>query len=54
MTRLDQRQRGPVTPTDALREATQGAIDALRRWVGDTVPEVDTGERAPMRQRVPA
>jgi hypothetical protein len=53
MTRLDTRQRAPMEPGEELRDAARTAQDYLRRWIG--VPaDPDTGERAPVRQRVPA
>jgi len=52
MIRLDQRAP-PVTPADSLQRDAQAAIDALRRWAG-ILPDPDTGERVPPRQRVPA
>lgn len=53
MTRLDTRQRAPVGPADEVLDAARAVQECLRRWVG-LPPEPDTGERAPMRQRVPA
>jgi hypothetical protein len=52
MIRLDQ-HAPPVTPADSLRHDVQTAIEALRKWAG-VLPDPDTGERVPPRQRVPA
>ena len=52
MIRLDQ-HAPPVTPADSLRHDVQTAIEALRKWAG-ILPDPDTGERVPPRQRVPA
>lgn len=53
MTRLDARQRAPLDPKEELLDALREALDRARQWAGVPV-ESDTGERAPMRQRVPA
>ena len=53
MTRLDTRQQAPLDPTEDLLDALREALDRARRWAGVPV-EPDTGERAPMRQWVPA
>lgn len=47
--RPDERAR----PTDELVTALRDTIAHLRRWAGEP-SEPDTGERAPVRQRVPA
>jgi hypothetical protein len=39
---------------NALADDVRGAMEALRRWVGEPVAEADTGERAIPRQKVPA
>lgn len=53
MRATDARRDGPTEDRERLRGLAQDVVDALRRWVGVPV-EVDTGERSPMRQRVPA
>lgn len=47
--RPDERAR----PTDELVKAVRDTIAHLRRYAGESA-EPDTGERAPLRQRVPA
>lgn len=53
MRAVQHRPEERARPTDDLVEALRDAIAHLRRWAGEP-PDPDTGERAPVRQRVPA
>lgn len=48
--RLDARRE---MPRDVVVDALKALAEELRRWAGEPA-EPDTGERAPLRQRVPA